>query len=163
MRFGLGFDIHRLRQAAAPGNLVLGAVAIPGPLALEAHSDGDVLLHALVDACLGALALGDIGQLFPDTDQRHKNRSSSEFVIEAMTRVHSAGWKISQVDSNIFLEHPKLAAHMGAIRKSLSVLLGVELADVSVKAKTFEGLGPIGAGTAVAAQVLVALIRPEGR
>lgn len=159
MRFGIGYDIHRLVSSTEKSSIIVGGVEIPCFYRVEAHSDGDVLLHALVDACLGALALGDIGQWYPDNSEANKNRPSREFVIEVLEKVKSLGWKINQVDSILFLEEPKVAPHSQNIRHSVAEMLGVELSNVSVKAKTMERLGPIGERKALAAEVIVSLTR----
>ncbi len=157
MRTGIGYDIHRIIPTIKPSAIVIGGIKLPCYFSIQAHSDGDVLLHALVDACLGALALGDIGQWFPDNDPKHQNRASCEFVKEVVEKVKNLGYEIHQVDSNIFLEEPKVAPHNDAIRTNLAQLLGIELCNVSLKAKTMEGLGPIGERKALAAQVIVTL------
>jgi 2-C-methyl-D-erythritol 2,4-cyclodiphosphate synthase len=157
MRTGIGYDIHRLIPTIKPNSISIGGVKLPCYFSVQAHSDGDVLLHALVDACLGALALGDIGQWFPDNDPKHQNRNSTDFVKEVVNHIKTMGFEVHQVDSNIFLEEPKIAPHKDSIRTQLAQLLGIELVNVSVKAKTMEGLGPIGERRALAAQVVVTL------
>lgn len=157
MRTGIGYDIHRLIPTIKSSAIPLGGIQIPCFFAVQAHSDGDVLLHALVDACLGALALGDIGQWFPDTDPQYQNQNSSDFVTHVVAHIKKMGFEVLQVDSNLFLEEPKIAPHKDAIRSKLAQLLGCEIANVSVKAKTMEGLGPIGERKALAAQVVVLL------
>lgn len=157
MRIGIGFDIHRLISSAEKASVTIGGIAIPCHYRVEAHSDGDVLLHALTDGILGALALGDIGQWFPDTKEENRNRPSSEFVTEVLAKVRAMGWRVAQVDSVVMLEEPKLAPHSQNIRTSIASLLGIELSSVSVKAKTMERLGPIGERKAIAAQVVVTL------
>ena len=157
MRTGIGYDIHRLIPTIKPKGIFLGGILLPCYFSVQAHSDGDVLLHALVDACLGALALGDIGQWFPDSDPKNQNRQSSEFVKEIVLKIKDMGYEVNQVDSNIFLEEPKVAPHCDAIRTNIAQLLGTELSSVSVKAKTMEGFGPIGERNALASQVIVTL------
>lgn len=157
MRIGIGFDIHRLSGSSEKTALQLGGVAIPCFFKIEAHSDGDVLLHAVVDACLGALALGDIGQWFPDNKDENRGRPSSDFVRDVMQKIHSMGWVVNQIDTVVMLEEPKLAPHSSAIRASIATLLNVELSAVSVKAKTMERLGPIGERKAIAAHAVVTL------
>ena len=157
MRTGIGYDIHRLIPTLHKSSILLGGVEIATPHKVHAHSDGDVLLHALVDACLGALALGDIGQWFSDKDPKNRERSSAEFLKPVMAQMKSIGYEVNNVDSIIFIEQPKIAPHCDAIRRNLATLLGVELHVVSLKAKTMEGLGPIGEGNALAAQVVVTL------
>lgn len=157
MRTGLGFDIHRLVHRIDASKIAIGGVGIPCKFAIQAHSDGDVLLHSLTDALLGALALGDIGQWFPDNADENRNRPSEDFVRTVMAEVQRLGWKVAQVDSIVFLEEPKLAPYHFEIRQSLARILGIELSQVSVKAKTYEGLGAIGERAAIAAQVVVNL------
>jgi 2-C-methyl-D-erythritol 2,4-cyclodiphosphate synthase len=137
----------------------IGGVQIPCRFKIQAHSDGDVLLHSLIDACLGALALGDIGQHFPDKDPEHKNRASAEFVVEVLAKVKALGYQVAQFDSIVILEEPKLSPHSDAIRSSIAKLLGIELSSVSVKAKTMEGLGLVGENKAIAAHAVVNLER----
>lgn len=157
MRTGIGYDIHRLIPTLEKSSIPLGGVSLPCYFKINAHSDGDVLLHALVDACLGALALGDIGQWFPDNKEENRNRPSQDFVKEVIRHIHTLGWQVSQFDSVIFLEEPKLAPHSDAIRRQIAQLLNIELTAVSVKAKTMEGLGPVGEGRAIAANAVVVL------
>ena len=157
MRTGIGYDLHRLVPTVEKSQIPIGGVPVPCYFRLKAHSDGDVLLHALCDAALGALALGDIGQWFPDTAPENRGRPSSEFVRAVMSEVRRLGWRIAHVDSIIQLEEPKLAPHSEAIRRNTAQLLGVELSQVSLKAKTMEGLGPIGERKAIAAHVAVTL------
>ena len=158
MRSGIGYDIHRIIPTVKKSSIPLGGVTIPCFLRVEAHSDGDVLLHAIVDACLGALALGDIGQWFPDSKAENQNRASQEFVQEVLKQVQRMGWSVGNVDCIVQLEEPKLAEHSDAIRKSIATLLQTELSQISVKAKTLEGLGPVGEGRAIAAYAVVTLI-----
>ena len=154
MRVGIGFDIHRM---VAGRRLLLGGVEIPhshGPLG---HSDGDVLLHALVDAILGAAALGDIGEMFPDTDPKYKDADSRLFVEGALQRVREKGFEVTSIDSVILADSPKIAQHRETICLSLASMLSLKPGCVSVKGKTFEGLGAVGRGEAIAAQVVVVL------
>lgn len=157
MRIGTGYDIHRLIPTVKLEKIPVGGIEIPCYYRVQAHSDGDVLLHALIDACLGALALGDIGQWFPDSSKEHQDRKSFEFLKPVLQEIRKLGYQVVQVDSTIFLEEPKLGPHSDAIRKTIASNLGIELANVSVKAKTMEGLGPIGERKALAAQVTVLL------
>jgi 2-C-methyl-D-erythritol 2,4-cyclodiphosphate synthase len=154
MRHGLGFDIHRL----VPGRpFILGGLTFDHPRGPSGHSDGDVLLHALVDALLGAAALGDIGDHFPDNDPKWKGTAGKVFVEKALALVAAKGFKPAQVDSTVFLELPKLGKRKPELAAALATLLGLPKDRASVKAKTMEGLGAIGAGEAIAAQVLVVL------
>jgi 2-C-methyl-D-erythritol 2,4-cyclodiphosphate synthase len=157
MRTGIGYDIHRLIPSLKQTTLPLGGVDIPCYFSVEAHSDGDVLLHAIADGILGALALGDIGTWFSDKDPENRGRKSSEFIAKILRTVKEMNWRIVYVDSNIFLEEPKIAPHSDAIRGNIAELLSLELSSVSVKAKTMEGLGPIGEKRAIAAQAIVSL------
>lgn len=157
MRIGIGYDIHRLTPTDDLSSVAIGGISIPCRYRIEAHSDGDVLLHAITDACLGALALGDIGRWFPDTAAENRGRPSREFLSRVLTKIHEMGWVVTNVDSTVVLEEPKLAPHTDPIRREIAGLLGIELSCVSVKAKTMEGLGPIGERRAIAAHSSVLL------
>lgn len=157
MRIGIGYDIHRLIPTVKCESIQLGGIQIPCYYRIQAHSDGDVLLHALTDACLGALALGDIGQWFPDTASENQDRPSIDFLKSALAEIKRLGFRVYQVDANLFLEEPKVSPHTDTIRSYLAQALNTELSLVSVKAKTMEGLGPIGERRALAAQVVVQL------
>jgi 2-C-methyl-D-erythritol 2,4-cyclodiphosphate synthase len=161
MRVGLGFDIHRLTEGRP---LVLAGVRIEWPRGLSGHSDGDCVLHALVDGLLGAIGAGDIGDHFPDTDPHWKDADSSRFLLHALALVHREGLLPRQVDVTIFAEEPRLGPKKQDMRERVAELLGLEADAVNVKAKTMEGLGPVGAGDAVAAQALVVVESawPEG-
>ena len=154
MRIGLGFDIHRLVEGRP---LVLGGVRLDWPLGLLGHSDGDCLLHALVDALLGAAGEGDIGDLFPDTDPEWKDAASSILVEKALALVGERRLHPCQVDATVFAEEPILGPLKATIAENVATLLGLGPSAVTVKAKTMEGLGPVGAGEAMAAHVLVVL------
>jgi 2-C-methyl-D-erythritol 2,4-cyclodiphosphate synthase len=158
-RTGLGYDIHRL-EAGRP--LVLGGVAIPSDLGPVGHSDADVLLHALTDALLGAIAAPDIGELFSNTDPRWRGVASRVFVEEAMRRVQAAGWRVGNADLVVAAERPKLAPHKLAIRAAIAALLGVDAADVGLKATTGEGVDAIGRGEALACWASVLLLERGG-
>lgn len=151
-RIGIGYDIHRLIPG---GGLRLAGHDIACALAIEAHSDGDVVLHALVDALLGARALGDIGEWFPDHDPAHRNRPSREFLDRVLATEALREWQIVNVDCNVIAQTPRLSHHKAAMRHSLSTLLGIDAARVGLKARSHEGLDAIGAGQAIAAQVVV--------
>lgn len=157
MRIGIGYDIHRIVPSLDSTDVPLGGIRLPSGYRVHAHSDGDVLLHALVDACLGALALGDIGQWFPDNAPENAGRPSEEFVQTVMKELDRMGWRVLQVDSIIHAEEPKVAPHADKIRENLARLLKTELSAISVKAKTAEGLGPVGERQAIAAEVVVQL------
>lgn len=146
-RTGIGYDSHRF---APPGPLILGGVTIESDVRLAGHSDGDAVAHAVTDAILGAAALGDIGQLFPDTDAANKNRDSIEMLRAAVERLHLHGWRVQQVDVTVITEYPRVAPHRDAMRTCLADALGVAATDVSIKGKTNEGMGWIGRGEGLA-------------
>ncbi|MBN2022527.1 MAG: 2-C-methyl-D-erythritol 2,4-cyclodiphosphate synthase [Pirellulales bacterium] len=151
---GIGWDIHRLGSG---GPIRLGGVDIPHEVGLVGHSDADVLLHAVTDAVLGAAAAGDIGQMFPDTDPAHRGRDSAEMLAAAVAAAAAAGWSVVNVDCVVLAERPKIAPHRDAIRRRVGEIVGVPSDRVGVKAKTAEGLGPVGTGQAIAAQCVVLL------
>lgn len=155
-RIGFGTDIHRLE----PGRpMVIGGIVIPSAFGPAGHSDGDILLHAVTDALLGAVAAGDIGSHFPDTDERWRGADSTRFVLEALSLTRERGYRIANVDATIDLESPKLRPFIDAIRARVAELLAVDVDCVSVKAKTGEGLGPVGSGSAISATAAVLLER----
>jgi 2-C-methyl-D-erythritol 2,4-cyclodiphosphate synthase len=156
LRVGFGNDVHRLVSGR---RLILGGVRIPFDRGPAAHSDGDALAHAICDALLGAAGLGDIGALFPDTSRRWKNASSLEFLRRARTLLDAGGYAIVNVDSTIDLERPKLSPYRERMRQKLARSLGVRAEQVSVKAKSGEGMGEVGRGEAVRAQATVLLSR----
>ncbi|MCP4642827.1 MAG: 2-C-methyl-D-erythritol 2,4-cyclodiphosphate synthase [bacterium] len=156
MRVGIGYDLHRLVENRP---LILGGVAIPYDKGLAGHSDGDALAHAITDALLGAAALGNIGQHFPDTSPEFKNADSLKLLMQVMKLVERAGYRIVNVDSNIIAERPKLNPHLERIRARVAECMGIALACVSVKAKTNEGVGPEGRGEAISTQAVVLLER----
>lgn len=158
MRIGHGFDLHRLVEGRA---LYLGGVRIDHPLGLLGHSDGDVVLHALCDALLGALAAGDIGQHFPDSDERFRGVASSELLRHCAGLLAQEEWEVVNLDVTIAAEEPKLAPHRHAMRNRIAELLQVPITAVSVKAKTYEGIDAIGRGEAISATAVV-LIRESG-
>ncbi len=155
-RIGEGWDVHQLVSGR---RLVLGGIEIPHTTGLLGHSDADVLLHAITDALLGAAALGDIGRHFPDTDPQFRGADSGVLLAEAARRVRAAGWQIGNVDSTIVAQAPKLAPHIPAMCARVAQLLGLEVAQVNVKAKTAEKLGPVGEGRAMEARAAVLLYR----
>jgi len=155
-RVGLGHDTHRLEPGSG---LVLGGITIPHDREAVGHSDADVLLHAITDALLGAAALGDIGELFPDTDPANRGRDSAEMLRAAVDRVAAAGWRIANLDCVIFAQRPKILPHRSAIRRRIAAILGVEESAVWLKAKTGEGVGPIGEEQAIAAECVTILER----
>jgi 2-C-methyl-D-erythritol 2,4-cyclodiphosphate synthase len=155
-RVGQGWDSHRI---AAGRLLILGGVTIPCEFGLEGHSDADVLSHAITDAILGAIAAGDIGMHFPDTDPRWKGAGSLQFLKHACELAAAAGWAIENVDSTVLLEKPKLKDFRTAIRESLASAMALDVDRVSVKFKTAEKVGPVGEGRSAEAQAVVCLIR----
>ncbi len=155
-RIGQGWDVHRL-VAGRP--MILGGVLVPSEVGLEGHSDADILSHAITDALLGALALGDIGMHFPDTDPRWKDGDSLTFLRHARELVTSRGYRIANVDSTVILERPKLKDYRTPIRGKLAETLALHADDVSVKFKTAERLGPVGEGLSAEAQAVVLLAR----
>jgi 2-C-methyl-D-erythritol 2,4-cyclodiphosphate synthase len=158
MRIGQGFDVHRF----GPGDaVVLGGVRISHDHGLVAHSDGDVLLHALCDALLGAIAAGDIGRHFPDTDARWKGADSRVLLRRCVELVAAAGYRVGNVDLTVIAERPKLAPHADAIRANIAADLGCSVGDVGVKATTTEGLGFTGRREGIAAQAVVLLSRRD--
>jgi 2-C-methyl-D-erythritol 2,4-cyclodiphosphate synthase len=146
--------LHRLEPG---GPLRLGGVDIPHDRRSSGHSDGDALLHAVVDALLGAAALGDVGQMFPDTDPENRGRDSAEMLTSALSAVAALGWKIANVDCIVFAQRPKLLPHRQAIRQRLADILDIEVERVGLQAKTGEGIGSIGREEAVAAQCVALL------
>ena len=157
VRTGLGVDSHAFAAADAGRALILGGVAIPHDRGLAGHSDADALTHAIVDALLGAAALGDIGQHFPDTDPRYKDADSLELLRAAVALVRGRGLAIVHVDATVMLERPKLAPHRDAMRAALAGALGVEAGQISVKATTGEGMGFVGRGEGVAVMAVATL------
>ncbi|HEV7914512.1 MAG TPA: 2-C-methyl-D-erythritol 2,4-cyclodiphosphate synthase [Albitalea sp.] len=156
-RIGEGWDIH---ATVAGRPLILGGVEIAHTMGLLGHSDADALCHAITDALFGALALGDIGHHFPDTDERFKGADSLALLAEAARRVRGAHWHIGNVDATIIAQAPKMAPHILAMRQRLSTALGVEIDQVSVKAKTAEKMGAVGEGKAIEARAVCLLFRP---
>ncbi len=154
-RVGLGHDLHRL-EAGRP--CVLGGVTIPSDVGPVGHSDGDALLHALTDAVLGACGAGDIGDLFPPDDDAWKGADSAEFLTEALRRVAALGFRVASVDTIVIAERPRLGPWKEAIRTSLAGMLGLAPDRIGVKAKTAEGLGPVGEGRALEARAVVLLV-----
>jgi len=154
MRIGQGYDLHRL-EAGRP--LILGGVTVPHGCGLAGHSDADVLAHAITDALLGAAAMGNIGQLFPDTDPRYQGADSLELLRAAWRQVQNAGYRIVNIDSTIVAQQPKLNPHIYAIRSSLAACLDIPIEDISVKAKTNEGVGPEGREEAISVHAVALL------
>ena len=157
---GIGFDIHRLAKNRP---LYIGGLKIPYEKGLIGHSDADVLLHAVCDSILGAAGLGDIGDLFPDTDPKYKDASSDKFVSDIIKRIKRKRLKVQSIDTIIFAEKPKLFKYKLKIRKSVASLLKISEKNVNIKAKTMEGLGPIGSSKAIASMALVVLNRIKNK
>ena len=155
-RVGQGFDVHAFGQG---DHLVLGGVRVPHDRGFIAHSDGDVLLHALCDALLGAASLGDIGQHFPDTDPAYRGADSRRLLTEVLVRVRQAGWQPVNIDSVIIAQTPKMAPHIPEMRENIARDCGMPVTAVNVKATTTERLGFTGRGEGIAAQAVV-LLRP---
>lgn len=155
LRIGIGHDTHRLKPG---GPLRIGGIDIPFDFALQGHSDADVLLHAITDAILGAAALGDIGELFPDTADENAGRDSADMLLLAMQKVAAEGFQIVNLDCIVFAEKPKMSQYKPAIALRVAEILKISPKQVGVKAKTGEGLGSVGLGEAMMAQC-VALIQ----
>ena len=156
-RVGLGFDVHPFAPPDVVRPLVLGGVEVPAERGLAGHSDADVLTHAVADALLGALALGDLGRHFPDSDPRYGGISSQVLLGEVVARVRAAGGRVVNVDATVVAEAPRLAEHLDAMRKRLAETLDLAVERVSVKAKRAEGLGALGRHEGIAAMA-VALV-----
>jgi len=156
MRIGSGFDVHAFGEG---DHLILGGVRLPFDRGITAHSDGDVLIHALCDALLGALALGDIGQHFPPSEARWKDADSREFLRHCSLLIDQHGWKLGNADITVICELPKIGPHAAAMRAILAEDLGVSVTQVSVKATTTEKLGFTGRGEGIAAHAVVLLER----
>ena len=153
---GHGYDIHRL---AGGRPLMIGGVRVPAEQGAVGHSDADVLLHAIVDAILGALRAGDIGRHYPDTDPAWRGADSTRFARETAARARDAGWKLVNLDATVLLERPKLAGHIPDIEQTVAECLDVDADRVSVKAATNEGLDAVGEGRAIACHAVVLLAR----
>lgn len=159
-RTGIGTDIHRL---VADKKLMLGGIYVPFPAGLLGHSDGDVALHAIIDALLGAAGLGDIGTLFPDTDPKFKDADSKGLLLDIKGRLDEKRWVVVNVDLIIHAEEPRLEPVKAQMKRCIASLLGIDFTAVNVKAKTNEGLGEIGTGQAIAATATVLLKRKYKR
>ncbi len=158
-RAGIGYDTHRVSGART---LVLGGVELPGVPGLHGFSDSDVLTHAVIDAVLGAAALGDIGRHFPDTDPRYEGADSIGLLREAVSRVGTAGWRVGNVDATVICEQPRIGPHAAEMASRLAAALGVEPGCVSVKGTTNEGMGFLGRGEGIAALAVAMIARIEG-
>ena len=154
MRVGIGRDSHRLAEGR---RLVLGGVELDSPVGAVAHSDGDALLHAVIDAMLGAAGLGDIGDLFPDSDPAYKDADSRDLLRGAAKLLEEHELRVAQVDSTVMLETPKLGPRKRTMRENIAADLDLDVANVNVKAKTGEGLDAVGRGEAIAAEAVIVL------
>ena len=159
MRIGYGYDSHRFEEGR---RLVLGGVEFPGETGLKGHSDADVLIHAIIDALLGAAALGDIGSHFPDTDPRWKDADSTELLAEVVKEIRGAGYQVGNIDATVICERPKLRPKVDEIRTRLSQLLNLSTSQLSIKGKTNEKMDDVGAGVGIEVHA-VALIEEKGR
>jgi len=159
-RTGIGTDIHRVVEGR---KLILGGVLVPFPAGLIGHSDGDVVLHAIIDALLGAAGMGDIGTLFPDTDPKFKDADSKGLLLDVKEMLEEKRWVVVNVDLTIQIEQPRLEPVKGQIKRCIASLLGIDFTAVNVKAKTSEGLGATGAGEAIAATAVALLKRKYKR
>jgi len=159
-RIGIGTDVHRL---AVGRDLMLGGMHIPYPLGLVGHSDGDVAIHAVIDALLGAAGMGDIGTLFPDSDAKFKDIDSKELLYIVKEKLEEKQWQVVNIDLIIHAEEPKLVSFKGQMRRAVAGLLGIDFAVVNVKAKTNEGLGEIGSNQAIAATATAMLCKKMKR
>lgn len=153
-RSGIGTDIHELVRGR---KLMLCGVYVPYPMGLSGHSDGDVGLHAVIDALLGASGMGDIGTLFPDTDPKWKDADSKELLVIVKEHLEEKDWEIANIDVIIHAQQPKLEPFKGQMKRSVAELLGIDFSAVNVKAKTHEGFGDVGAGDAIAATAITLL------
>ncbi len=153
-RVGLGYDIHKLVEGRP---LIIGGIEIPYEKGLLGHSDADVLIHAIIDAMLGALALSDIGTHFPDTDPKYKGISSVELLKNVIGLIHEKGYVINNIDSNIILQEPKMKPHIPNMVKNLSEIMGIDASQLSIKAKTNEQMDAVGEKFAIEASAVVML------
>jgi len=159
MRVGQGYDFHALVEGRP---LTIGGVSIPHTHGLLGHSDADVLLHAVTDAILGAAGLGDIGRHFPDTDPAYRGADSRVLLRAAWDKVHAAGWRVVNVDATVHAQAPKIGPHAPAMVRHIAADLHLMSDAVNVKAKTNEGLGPVGRKEGIAATVVALLVRADG-
>lgn len=158
MRIGSGYDVHKLVEDR---KLIIGGVEIPHDKGLLGHSDADVLVHAIMDSILGALALGDIGKHFPDTDERYKGADSIKLLEHVNTLIRSRGYMVNNIDSTIIAQSPKMAPHIQNMRNNIAKALDTDIDNVNVKATTEEGLGFTGAKEGIAAQSICLLVKVD--
>lgn len=156
LKIGQGFDLHRIVEGR---KLILGGIEIPYAKGLDGHSDADVLLHAIIDALIGAAALGDIGKLFPDNDAKFKDIDSKKLLKEVYAIITDNGYKINNIDSTIIIEKPKLRDYIDKMRSVIAEILALDLDQVSIKAKTSEKIGIVGRGEAAIAEAVVLLVK----
>lgn len=156
MRVGLGYDVHKLVNDR---KLIIGGVEIPHETGLLGHSDADVLIHAIMDSILGALALGDIGKHFPDTDERFKDANSMKLLEYVYNLIDSKGYKIGNIDATIIAQKPKMAPHISSMRENISKILKTDIENINIKATTEEGLGFTGKKEGIASQSICLLIK----
>ncbi len=157
LKIGQGFDLHRLVPRR---KLILGGVEIPFDKGLLGHSDADVLTHAIIDSLIGAVAMGDIGKFFPDTDKQFKDANSCILLKNVINKItNDTGYKINNIDTTIIIEAPKLRSYIDSMRKNLANILEIEIDQINIKAKTSEGIGVVGRGEAVIAEAIALLIR----
>lgn len=157
IRIGVGYDIHRL---AGDRKLMLGGLEIPHDRGLLGHSDADVVLHAVTDALLGAAGMPDIGDLFPDTDETFKDADSRELLADVMGRIRQKGFQVGNLDVIVHAEAPKMSPYKKLMAESIAKVIGVESDRVNVKAKTNEGVGPVGLSNAIACTTVALLMKP---
>ncbi|MEL6442404.1 MAG: 2-C-methyl-D-erythritol 2,4-cyclodiphosphate synthase [Cyanobacteria bacterium J06621_8] len=155
IRIGNGYDMHQLVPERP---LILGGITIPHHLGLLGHSDADVLTHAIMDALLGALSMGDIGHYFPPSDPKWKDADSLVLLEQVMTIIESKGWKIGNIDSTVVAEQPKLKPHLKSMRSTLAQIMAIEQEQISIKATTNEKLGPVGQEAGICAYAVVLLV-----
>ena len=156
MRIGFGYDSHRFAEGR---RLFLGGVEFPGETGLDGHSDADVLLHAVIDAILGAAAMGDIGSHFPDTDPAWRDADSAALLATVVREVRTVGWRVGNIDATVICERPKLRPHVAAMRARIAALLECPVEAVSVKGKTNEGMDAIGQGEGLAVHCVALLMK----
>ena len=155
MRIGLGYDVHKLTEDR---KLIIGGVEIPHDKGMLGHSDADVLIHAIMDSILGALALGDIGKHFPDTDEEYKGADSMKLLEHVYNLITSKGYKIGNIDSTIIAQSPKMAPYIESMRSNISKVLNTDIDNINIKATTEEGLGFTGAKQGIASQSICLLL-----
>lgn len=155
-RIGQGFDLHRLVDER---KLILGGIEIPFDKGLAGHSDADVLLHAIIDALIGAAALGDIGKLFPDNDAKFKDIDSKILLKDVYLKITDLGYEINNIDSTVIIERPKLRDYIDRMRETIAAVLDLNIDQISIKAKTSEKVGIVGRGEAVIAEAIVLLVK----